>query len=93
VCDGSLVEPRHLALSDVQMPLGTHAAESEATLPLKDWSIRSMEEELIRMVLGETRFNITRAARELGINRSTLYNKMRDYGLGREERRDLRQTV
>ena len=52
-----------------------------------------MEEELIRMVLSETRFNITRAAQKLGINRSTLYNKMRDYGLSRDDRRAVRQSV
>ena len=92
VCDGSMIEPRHLALSE--LPAETVGVEDDGgmVLPLKDWSIRSMEEELIRMVLSETRFNITRAARELGINRSTLYNKMRDYGLSRD-RGEVRQSV
>ena len=90
VCDGSLIEPRHLALSEI--PEDAVVEASGIVLPLKDWSIRTMEEELIRMVLAETRFNITRAARELGINRSTLYNKMRDYGLSRD-RGEIRQSV
>ena len=51
-----------------------------------------MEQELIRVVLTENRFNVTRAARALGINRSTLYNKMRDYGLHREPARELQQS-
>ncbi|MAG55217.1 MAG: hypothetical protein CMJ83_02895 [Planctomycetes bacterium] len=93
VCDGSFVEPRHLALSEIDNAEMAAAENAGQVLPLKDWSIRSMEEELIRMVLTETRFNITRAARELGINRSTLYNKMRDYGLSRGDRRELRQSV
>jgi len=101
VCDGKIVEPRHLALPEapeVKEPTaerimqGVEPDDAEALrkLPIKDWSLRSMEEELIRMVLAETRFNITRAARALGINRSTLYNKMRDYGLSRDNRQLLR---
>jgi len=93
VCDGSLIEPRHLALSDVDHVSDPQVDANGSVLPIKDWSIRSMEEELIRMVLEETRFNITRAARELGINRSTLYNKMRDYGMSRHDRREMRQSV
>lgn len=106
VCDGTLVEPRHLALTehpqtrrqDSAPAVSAEASSSSAaaaacTLTVKDRSIRSMEVELIRMVLEETRFNIARTARELGINRSTLYNKMKDYGLCREERQELRATV
>jgi len=105
VCDGPVIEARHLALPEVPQIVGQPRAavassavdsasdNASRNLPLKDWSLRSMEEELIRMVLSETRFNITRAARALGINRSTLYNKMRDYGLSRDDRRLMRQTV
>jgi DNA-binding NtrC family response regulator len=66
--------------------------EGELALPLKSRSLREMEQELIRVVLTENRFNVTRAARILGINRSTLYNKMRDYGLQREPVRELQQS-
>jgi two-component system response regulator AtoC len=96
VCDGVLVEPRHLALAEpVQAPKPVEAAapQNNATLALRDRTIRNMEVELIRVVLEETRFNIARAARELGINRSTLYNKMKDYGLCRDERRELKVSV
>ncbi len=87
VCDGDSVEPRHLTISDgVEPP----AAD---VLPLRDRSIRTMEYELIKMVLAETRFNISRAARTLGINRSTLYTKMRDLGMHREGVEDPRRVV
>ena len=33
-------------------------------------------------VLDQTRWNISRAAEILGINRTTLYNKIRQHGLG-----------
>ncbi|MCB9834117.1 MAG: sigma-54-dependent Fis family transcriptional regulator [Planctomycetes bacterium] len=91
VCDGDTIEKRHLTIPDqVETDEGPAL---EGALQLKDMSLRSMESELIRMVLGETRFNVTRAANILGINRSTLYNKMRDYGLHRDERPKMRQSV
>ncbi len=89
VCDGEAIEKRHLTIPETQME---QQADTD-TLPLKDMSLRGMESELIRMVLNETRFNITRSANILGINRSTLYNKMRDYGLQRDECPRVRQSV
>ena len=89
VCDSDVIEARHLTLPD-----DTSSEEKKFdNLQLQDMSIKSMESELIRMVLGETRFNITRAAGILGINRSTLYNKMKDYGLQRDQRGGMRRTV
>jgi DNA-binding NtrC family response regulator len=46
-------------------------------------SLASVEEEHIRKVLQETGFNITRSAKILGIDRVTLYNKMKKYGIQR----------
>lgn len=43
--------------------------------------LREMEREFIRQALEETRGNQTRAAKMLGMNRNTLRNKMRAYGL------------
>jgi two-component system response regulator AtoC len=97
VCDGPVVEARHIALNDSPSP-GAQQADavegaSSSTLRLRDRTLRSAEEDLIKLVLGETRFNITRAARLLGINRSTLYNKMKSFGLNPDERLVLRRTV
>jgi DNA-binding NtrC family response regulator len=95
VCDDEVVEPRHLALGEhggEAAPPAPREAAGEA-LPLRDRSLKSAEEDLIRLVLGETRFNVTRAARLLGINRSTLYHKMRGMGLETPERPVLRRTV
>jgi DNA-binding NtrC family response regulator len=97
VCDGPVVEARHIALNDSPSPAGQPAdpvdGVSSSTLRLRDRTLRSAEEDLIKLVLGETRFNITRAARLLGINRSTLYNKMKSFGLNPDERLVLRRTV
>ena len=90
VCDGDLIEGRHLTLPESDAADRQPGIES---LALRDMSLKTMEGELIRMVLNDTHFNITRAAGILGINRSTLYNKMRDYGLQRDERPLTRQSV
>ncbi len=48
---------------------------------MRDLSIAAMERQLIRKVLDNTSWKRTEAARILGINRTTLYNKIRDYDL------------
>lgn len=50
-------------------------------LPLGDRSWRTVERALIERVLAESEGNRSRAARVLGFNRSTLYNKLRQYGI------------
>ena len=44
-------------------------------------SLAEMEKELIVKTLAETGGNRTRAAEILGINRRTLQNKLKEYGL------------
>ena len=44
-------------------------------------SLAAMECDHIRDMLGRSSWNITRTARELGIDRVTLYNKIKKYGL------------
>jgi DNA-binding NtrC family response regulator len=94
VCDDDVVEARHLSIGERGTTAPTSDAASSAdALPLRDRSLKSAEEDLIRLVLGETRFNVTRAARMLGINRSTLYHKMRGLGLDAPEREAVRKSV
>ncbi len=47
-------------------------------------SLEEMEADMIRLALGRYRGHMTEVAKRLNIGRSTLYRKMRDYGL--EER-------
>jgi transcriptional regulator with PAS, ATPase and Fis domain len=63
--------------------LGKTSIQPSATrhLPIKSMKIREMERELITVVLDDTHGNISKAARTLGINRSTLYAKIKEYGL------------
>lgn len=50
-------------------------------LPEDDFSVRSAERALIELVLERTGGNRSEAARLLEVNRTTLYNKLRTYGL------------
>ena len=49
--------------------------------------LESIEEEAIRFALAHYRGQMSEMARKLGIGRSTLYRKMKDYGLDEGGRR------
>lgn len=48
---------------------------------MKTLNLSENEKQLIREAIEKHRYNHTRAAKELGITRRTLYNKIRHYGL------------
>jgi DNA-binding NtrC family response regulator len=49
----------------------------------EDWSLAEVEKEHILRVLGHHRGNATAAARRLGISRTTLWRKLKHYGIRR----------
>jgi DNA-binding NtrC family response regulator len=53
--------------------------------PRERWSLAEVEKEHILRVLGRHRGNTTGAARQLGISRTTLWRKLREYGVRRSE--------
>jgi DNA-binding NtrC family response regulator len=60
------------------LPLRVTATERQAEAP---GSLAEMERAHVTRVLEGQRWNISRAARVLGIDRVTLYNKIKRYGL------------
>ncbi len=76
VCREGEIEPDFLPIGD------RGRLRSPDTSP-GDLSLRAMEREHILKVLKLNEFNITRSAKVLGIDRVTLYNKMRKYGIER----------
>ena len=68
ICDTDIIEPRHLP----------------ENLTKKKYSfktLRAMERDYICSVLSASSWNISKAARLLGLNRTTLYHKIKTYNL------------
>ncbi|OGP35011.1 MAG: Fis family transcriptional regulator [Deltaproteobacteria bacterium GWC2_65_14] len=65
--------------ADLSLPQAPGVSESRGK------SLSEMEKEHIRQVLKENRWNIIRSAQVLGIDRVTLYNKIRKYELKKEQ--------
>jgi two-component system, NtrC family, response regulator AtoC len=62
-------------------------SKAKVEFDMHDLSIVEMERQLIHKVLENTAWKRAEAARILGINRTTLYNKIRDYELVQEGRK------
>ncbi len=78
----------HLPTFTGGAPDGSDAiTRGSITLDIKDRSIRALEGQLVAKVLEDTIWNISKAAAILGINRTTLYNKIRLHDLGRRPSR------
>ena len=76
-----LASGRWIEVGDLALGSATAAAVLADALPLGDRSMRSVEQSLIRRVLEESAGNRSRAAGVLGINRTTLYAKLKTYGI------------
>ena len=66
---------------DLSLP---QASAASGTQDSRGKSLSEMEKEHIRQVLAANRWNIVRSAQVLGIDRVTLYNKIRKYELKKE---------
>ncbi len=75
VCRGTTIEPHHL-------PIHPSGHDQTAEDP-DDLSLEGVERRQVQRVLKLTEFNVTRAAKLLGVDRVTLYNKMRKYHIER----------
>ena len=73
--------PRHV---DTSAPIGRpSAARPDGNESRDSWSLAEVEKEHIQRVLALHRGNATSAAKQLGISRTTLWRKLREYGLKR----------
>ena len=83
VCPSGMIDECHLPNFTGGTIDGSDAiSRGSLQLDLGDRSIRNLEGKLVARVLEETKWNISKAASILGINRTTLYNKIRVHGLG-----------
>lgn len=58
-----------------------HSRTEESNVTLEDYHLEEVEKILIRKVLKKHDGNITQAANELGLTRSSLYRRLEKYGL------------
>jgi DNA-binding NtrC family response regulator len=77
MCENSLVDARDLSITDLLAAQG----DKDANLTLME----AMERQKILEVLKATHGNKQETARRLGIGRQTLYNKIKGYGIRRDE--------
>jgi transcriptional regulator of acetoin/glycerol metabolism len=78
VAQGDVVKPADLGLA----PAPARAPGSNA--PGEPSSLEDVEKRHISEVLGHTGGNVSQAARLLGIDRVTLYNKIKKFRLSRD---------
>jgi len=73
-----------MAVTAAAAGAGPDVAQAGAGAEVRgDWPLTRVEEEHIRLVLARHRGNATAAARQLGISRTTLWRKLRQYGITR----------
>jgi DNA-binding NtrC family response regulator len=82
VARGPVIELGDLGLSDPPVADGEPPRPGPAPSPTA--SLDEVERRHIAAVLAHTGFNVSQSARFLGVDRVTLYNKMRKYGLKRD---------
>ncbi len=76
MCKGDVIDLRHLPSELIERSKETLLEEKEVDRPLQ-----RAEAESIRKVLERNRGNRLRTARELGIDRTTLWRKIKRYGI------------
>jgi len=75
LCDGEVIEAKHL-------PSSTRPSlKSESTKDSKPTTIKQMEIILIKQALKRNKGNKTAAAKQLGIDKSTLFRKMKAFSI------------
>ena len=80
VCEGAVVETKHLPPGFGQTPIRTSADDPDAVRLGVGTTVEEAEKLLILKTLEATNNNKTRAAEILGISLKTLHNKLKEYG-------------
>jgi len=76
VCDSEKILPQHLP-PEIQFPEEARIRQAKE----EGGSLEAMEKEYIRMILKKAGGHKSKAASILGIDRRTLYRKLKNYGV------------
>jgi DNA-binding NtrC family response regulator len=80
VCDGAVVETKHLTPGFGQTTIRTSSDDPDAIHLDVGMTVEEAERRLILKTIESTSNNKTRAAEILGISLKTLHNKLKEYG-------------
>jgi len=84
----ALRTPRMLARGDASAPVVAPASGASVVAAPGDrdsWTLAAVERDHILRVLRRHQGNASAAARQLGVSRTTLWRKLREYGIRRED--------
>jgi DNA-binding NtrC family response regulator len=81
VVERALIMSDSPALDEKDFLLTADSRGSAASLALDDYNLESVESRVIQAALEKHSGNVSRAARELGITRTSLYRRMEKHGL------------
>src|SRR5579863_8917565 len=89
VCDGAVIETKHLPPGFGQTTLRTSSDDSDGVRLVVGMTVEEAERLLVLKTLESTSNNKTRAAEILGISLKTLHNKLKEYGSTAADKDDL----
>lgn len=89
LCKGDIIQPDDLPEAVREMQVSFAGQRSSGVQSLKD-ALKSPERDVILQVLEETGWNRKETANILKINRTTLYNKMKEYRLEKPKTIDFK---
>lgn len=78
--EGDVLEPSDFFTGEREGVL-PGAAKKEAGVQLDNFNLDEIEKTIIQKVISKNEGNITKAAKELGLTRTSLYRRMEKYGL------------
>lgn len=74
--DGPMLEP-----ADFFLPVSEQVSGQEEDMAFDSYNLDDVDKTVIRKVLSRHQGNVSKAARELGLTRTSLYRRMEKYGL------------
>jgi two-component system, NtrC family, response regulator AtoC len=91
-CHGSTIQPEHLPPDLLRPPVARAPFKIDLQKQLPDLLkeiMSDVESRYIRKALARTRGNVGRCAKICGLSRRSITSKIADYGINKEELRDL----